>query len=62
MFVDVFLFSRETENVEFDITETQESKIAEETLSNSTTPLHEPTTIQVPFQLQRTSTASNFLS
>ena len=44
-FADVFLLSSETGNVDFDISETQKSKIAEEPLSISTTPVHEPTTI-----------------
>ena len=44
-FADVSLLSSETGNVDFDISETQESKIAEEPLSISTTPLHEPTAI-----------------
>ena len=46
LFPDVSpLLSSEIGNVDFDISETQESKIAEEPLSISTTPLHEPTTI-----------------
>ena len=44
-FADVSLLSSETGKVDFDISETQESKIAEEPLSISTTPLHEPTAI-----------------
>ena len=44
-FTDVSLLSSEIGNVDFDISETQESKIAEEPLSISTTPLHKPTTI-----------------
>ena len=44
-FADVSLLSSEIGNVDFDISKTQESKIAEEPLSISTIPLHEPTTI-----------------
>ena len=45
-FTDVSMLFSETGNVDFDESETQESKIAEEPLSVSTTPLHhEPTTI-----------------
>ena len=44
-FADVSLLSGETGNVDYDISEIQESKIAEESLSISTTPLHKPTTI-----------------
>ena len=45
MFVDVSLLCSETGSVDFDISEAQEIKIAEEPLSISTTPLHELTTI-----------------
>ena len=45
-FADISLVSSETGNVGFDISETQESKIAEEPLSISTAPLHKPTTIE----------------
>ena len=44
-FADVSLLSSEFRNVDFDVSETQESKIAEESLSISTTPLHEPTAV-----------------
>ena len=44
-FADVFLLSSEIENVDFDISETEEGKLADEPLSISTTPLHEPKTI-----------------
>ena len=44
-FADVSLLSGETGNVDYDKSEIQESKIAEESLSISTTPLHKPTTI-----------------
>ena len=44
-FADVSLLSSEIGNVDFDTSETQENKIAEEPLSISATPLHEPTTI-----------------
>ena len=47
-FADVSLLSSEIGNVDFDISETQESKIAEEPLSISTTPVHEPTTTSNP--------------
>ena len=43
--VDFFLLLGEIRNVDFDILETLESKLAEEPLSISTTPLHELTTI-----------------
>ena len=39
-FVDISLLSTETGNVKFDISKTQDSKIAEEPLSVSKTPLH----------------------
>ena len=42
-FADVSLLSSEIGNIEFDISETQETKLAEEPLSISTIPLHEPT-------------------
>ena len=41
-FADVSLLSSKTGNVNFDISKIQESKIAEEPLSITTTPLHEP--------------------
>ena len=44
-FDDVSLLSREIGNMDFDISETQESKTAEEPLSISTTRMYEPTTI-----------------
>ena len=44
-FADVSLLSSEIENVNFDTSETQETKIAEEPLSISTKPLNESTTI-----------------
>ena len=43
-FADVSLLSSETGNVDFDVSKTRKSKIAEKPLSISTTPLdHEPT-------------------
>ena len=43
-FADVSLLFSEIGNIDFDISETQESKLGEEPLSISTTPpLHEPT-------------------
>ena len=45
---DVSLLSSEIGNADFDISETQESKLAEEPLSTSTTPLHEQTTTSSP--------------
>ena len=44
-FGDVSLLSSKIGNGDFDMSEAQESKLAEELLSISTTPLHEPTTI-----------------
>ena len=43
---DVSLLSSEIGNVDFDIQETQESKLAEEPLSISTTLLHKPLQLQ----------------
>ena len=45
MFVDVSLLCSETGSVDFDISEAQEIKIAEEPLLISKIPLHEVTTI-----------------
>ena len=45
MFADVSLLSSKTGNVDFDISKIQESKKAEEPLSITTIPLHEPTII-----------------
>ena len=42
---ETYLLSSEIGNVDFDIPETQQSKTAEESLSISATPLHEPKTI-----------------
>ena len=47
-FADVSVLSSEIGNVDFDISETQESKLGEEPLSISTTSLHEPTTTSNP--------------
>ena len=47
-FADVSLLSSEIGNVDFDISETQESKLAEQPLSFSATPLHEPMTTSNP--------------
>ena len=43
---NVSLSSSKIGKVDFDISETQESKIAEKSLSISTTPLHEPILIK----------------
>ena len=46
LFADVSLLSSESGNADFDVSETQESKTAEDPLSISTKPLHhQPTSI-----------------